>query len=91
MSVHYLDGDGKEPIKVSSVIAAVKTIVALGDEQEFAKLCEERKLDVIVDIELINLIKKYLLDQESATETLVDTEVASLARRIRECDDTFNC
>jgi YbbR domain-containing protein len=97
----------QKALKVESVVAAVKGLVAMGREDEFLKACQESAFTVGVSDELITLLKAHL-EPKSVTMPVAATKAAPakkvsakrsfasvdglvLAARVRECDDAENC
>lgn len=100
-------GKVQKALKVESVVAAVKGLVALGREDEFLKACQKSAFTVSVSDELITLLKAHM-EPKSVTMLAAATKAAPakkarakrtfssvdglvLAARVRECDDAENC
>jgi len=53
------------PISIRTIFDAVKTIVSTGHEEDFLAQCEERKFAIVVDQEIINFVKEFLLSHDA--------------------------
>jgi hypothetical protein len=73
---------GKRRLKVSAetVFATVKSIVDAGEEERFLRLCKRKKAGVLVDPELINLVKTYLFKGGVHKKSMTARDVVSSAR-----------
>ncbi len=55
----------KNPLRVSvsTIFLTVKTIIDSGKEAAFLEICAQKNAGVMVEAELINLVKSYLFDE----------------------------
>jgi hypothetical protein len=53
------------PISIGTIFDAVKTIVSSGHEAEFLAQCNQRGFSIVVDQEIINFVKEFLLNNDA--------------------------
>ncbi|MQX45941.1 hypothetical protein CN184_25085 [Sinorhizobium medicae] len=58
---------GTAPVAVTldTVINAVKALVEIGKDREFAELCERQGMKVVAQPELVNALKRFLFDNKA--------------------------
>jgi hypothetical protein len=52
------------PISIGTIFDTVKTIVDSGHENDFLAECDKRSFAIVVNQEIINFVKEYLLDRD---------------------------
>jgi hypothetical protein len=53
------------PISIATIFDAVKTIISSGKEADFLSQCDQRGFSIVVDQDLINFVKGFLLDNNA--------------------------
>lgn len=91
MTPKYFEEPGPFDIPIASIFAAVKSVIELGDEKAFIKVCEERKLTVSASAEVINLTKEHLFEHNPKERSFMESKSAQLSLQVQECDDSFDC
>jgi hypothetical protein len=52
------------PISIRTIFDAVKTIVSSGHEEDFLAECDRRAFSIVVNQDIINFVKEFLLERD---------------------------